>query len=139
VVSIWSARGTGVASIVALVFALAGCAPATTAREPYTATLIGSTASPWIAAPAGWSDIEAKQSPGGCASSIVFTDANQNVLVRLAPVVIVDAPDGPAARAEASTRLSGMSANLPGGAYRFAGHADPGCAWSVTVTRSSTP
>jgi hypothetical protein len=114
-----------------LLVTIVGCAPSATAREPYTATLTGSTASPWVAAPAGWSDIEARQNPGGCASRIVFANDNERLLVELAPVVVLDGPPGSAA--EASTRWGGMSANLTSGQYRFEATTTAGCKWSVRI------
>lgn len=131
---LWFRAGVG---SIAVLITLAGCAPPATTQEPYSATFTGSTASPWIAARAGWSDIEARQNPGGCASHIVFADGSEHVLVQLAPAEILNSPSAAAAGASASARWSGMSANLSGGAYRFEGQATTGCRWSVRVTLPS--
>src|ERR1035437_4009863 len=128
----WLRAGMG---CTCLLVTIVGCAPSATAREPYTATLTGSTASPWVSAAAGWSDIEARQDPGGCASRIVLANANERVLVALAPVVVLDGPPGSAA--EASTRWGGFSANLTSGQYRFEATTTAGCKWSVRMNVTS--
>ena len=115
------------------VVTLAGCSAVPTAHEPYMATLVGTTTSPWIGAPIGWSDLSSKQSPEGCAQRIVVTNANEQTVATLAPEFITDDLSGHEAAdaAVASTRWGGYSANLAAGAYRFEGTASKSCRWSV--------
>ena len=71
----------GLAGLVLVaVVMLASCSPVPTTHEPFGATLVGTTTSPWIAAPRGWSDLSSKQSPGGCAQRIVVTNENEHTV-----------------------------------------------------------
>lgn len=124
----------GLAGLVLVaVVMLASCSPVPTTHEPFGATLVGTTMSPWIAAPRGWSDLSSKQSPGGCAQRIVVTNENEHTVAMLAPEFIFDDLSGHEAAdaAAASTRWSGYSANLAAGVYRFEGTASKSCRWSV--------
>jgi hypothetical protein len=119
-------------ALVAVVI-VASCSPTPATHEPYVATLAGTSTSPWIAVPTGWSDLSSKQSPGGCAQRLVVTNANEQTVAMLAPVFITDDLSGHEAAdaAAASTRWSGYSAHLAAGVYRFEGTASKSCHWSV--------